>query len=57
MECIPCNIARDEFRRLSSVRSFVTPIKLSVYTSYRLIGVLGVDVVGGDVGAMLCTRG
>ena len=44
-------------RRFSCVRSFFTPIKLSMYTSCRLIGVLGVDVGGGDFGAILCSRG
>ena len=57
MEFIPCNIDREEFRRLSSVRSFVTPMKSSMYTSCRLIGVLGVDVVVGDFGSILCSRG
>ena len=57
MECIPCNIARGEFRQLYSVRSFVTPMKSPMYNSCRLIGVLGVDVVVGGFGAILCSSG
>ena len=49
IECTPCNISREEFRRLSSVSSFVTPMKSSMYTSCRLIGVLEMDVGGGDL--------
>jgi len=43
MEFILCSIAREEFRRLSSVRPFVTPMKSSMYILCRLIGVLRTD--------------
>ena len=57
MECIPCNIYREELRRFSSVRSFDTPMKLYMYTLCMLIVVLRVDVVGDDFGAIFCSRG